>query len=89
MCVCVCDRQDDLDELLLLARSALHEVLQTSHAFVFLLDAPRKELWTNFTAPQTLELASVRCVLEATTACNYCSSASTLAWHAETVLASS
>ncbi len=43
--------QDDLDELLVLARAALHDVLSVEHAFIFLYDAPRNELWTRFMVP--------------------------------------
>ncbi len=32
--------------MLQLARAALRELLRAEHALVFILDAPRKELWT-------------------------------------------
>lgn len=51
---------DGLDELLNLTRGALHDVLQAEHAFVFLLDAPRKELWCNFAVPGRPELGGAR-----------------------------
>lgn len=47
--------QEDLDDVLELARSALRELLRAEHALVFILDAPRKELWTQFAVPGRAE----------------------------------
>lgn len=37
--------------MLELVARALHDVLHAEFAFVFVLDAPRKELWTTFRLP--------------------------------------
>ncbi len=55
--------QEGLDELLQLARAALHDVLHAEHAFVFIFDVPRNELWTNFALPGKPEGGGARCVL--------------------------
>jgi hypothetical protein len=52
--------QASLDELLYLARVALHDVLHVEHAFVFLLDAPREELWTTFSVTGKQQVCAAR-----------------------------
>ena len=48
---------------------ALYEVLHAQHAFVFVMDAPRKELWATFGAPGMAEPLMARCVRVCLCAC--------------------
>lgn len=47
--------QEDLDAVLELVAAALHDVLHAEFAFVFVVDSPRKELWTTFRTPSSQE----------------------------------
>ncbi|GFH22768.1 PDEase domain-containing protein [Haematococcus lacustris] len=51
---------DDLDHVLELVATALRGVLHAEHAFVFVADLPRNELWARFPVPGRQDLAMAR-----------------------------
>lgn len=40
--------QRNLDEVLAQSGSAVHRILHASSVYIFILDAPRNELWTTY-----------------------------------------